>query len=197
MLSAAANRPGRTRSETLRYLSALRRSQEPRLSYPPAFAAQILNQALFFRHFPDTTQESMAFMRYLLGRARRENPDTVLVLASIPSAAMIGNIPQDVREPWLDTLERVGLTAREVVAVENRLVDELRDASDASGWLFVDLRDCLSRSATGAQLYSSLDLHISAAASRLIGQCEAEAMLADDRFARIARRASRSTASHR
>jgi hypothetical protein len=198
MLSAAASRRGHTRSETLNYLSALRRSQEPRLSYPAAFAAQILNQALFFKHFPDAMQESVAFMRHLLARGRAENPDMVLVLASIPSAAVMNHIPHDVRQPWLDTLERIGLTEPEVAAVENRLVDELRDASVASGWLFIDLRACLSSSsATTAPLYSSLDLHIAAAASRLIGQCQAEALLTDERFGSITRHTARVIANHR
>jgi hypothetical protein len=177
MLSAAANRPGYHRSQTLRYLSDLNRSQEPRLSYPAAFAAQILNQALFFEHFPGSANESIEFMRYLLRRARAENPDRILVLASIPSAALIERIPAEIRSLWRDTLERIGLTEQQVARREDELVDRLKVASLDAGWLFVDLRECLRAGGASEDLYSPADLHISAAASRLIGGCQAQALL--------------------
>jgi hypothetical protein len=178
MLSAAANRPGYARSETLRYLSDLNRSQEPRLKYAAGFAAQILNQALFFEHFPESSRESVEFMRYLLQRARAENPDRVLVLSSIPSAALIERIPREIRPLWHDTLARIGLTERQVALREDGLVDELEAASLAAGWLFVDLRECLRGVRSTDELYSSADLHISAVASRHIGRCQADALTA-------------------
>jgi hypothetical protein len=68
MLGAAARQPGHTTAETVRYLSDLRASQEPRLGYPAALAAQILNQALFFKHFPEAVDESLVFMRSSFAR---------------------------------------------------------------------------------------------------------------------------------
>jgi hypothetical protein len=185
MLSAAGRR-NRPRRETLRYLAALRKSQEPRVGYPAAFAAQILNQAIFFQHFPESTEESIAFMRSLLQRARAENPDVLLVLSAIPSAALMRAMPDDIRDPWNDTLRRTGLTEEGVAALENNLVDQLKSSSGAAGWLFIDVRDCLRGGVTAEPLYSSYDLHINAAASRRIGQCQAETLLANQSFRKLA-----------
>ena len=185
MLSAAANRAGRPYRDTLRYLEDLRGSQEPRLDYPAAFSAQILNQALFFEHFPESIDESLAFMRHLLETVRAENPDVLLVLSSIPSAALVDAIPHDVRLPWRDTLTRTGLTEKRVSELEDDLVDRLESSSIDAGWLFIDLRDCLRGHSGTGELYDSNDLHISATASRLIGRCQAEALLASDEFKKL------------
>jgi hypothetical protein len=182
MVSAAASQTDRPLTDTLRYLADLRRSEESRLSYPAAFAAQILNQALFFHHFPGSTRESLAFMRHLMQRIRAENPDMLLVFASIPSAALMDAIPHDVQRLWRETLDRTGLTEAQVGELENGLVNELKTAAVETGWLFVDLRDCLRAAPHSGELYSAEDLHISATASRLIGGCQAEALLASESF---------------
>jgi hypothetical protein len=184
MLSASGRRD-RPRSDTLRYLAALRKSQDPRVGYPAAFAAQILNQAIFFQHFPESTNESIAYMRTLLRRARAENPDVLLVLSAIPSAALMHAVPHDLGQPWRDTLERTGLSAAWVAALEGSLVDQLKSSSTEEGWLFIDVRDCLQRGSAGEPLYSSFDLHINAEASRLIGQCQAETLLANEGFKKL------------
>lgn len=184
MLSAAG-RPDRPRRDTLRYLAALRKSQEPRLGYPAAFAAQILNQAIFFQHFPESTQESIAYMRSLLQRARAENPDVLLILSSIPSAALMRAVPDDIRDPWHGTLQRTGLTEEGLAGLENDLVDQLKSSTTEAGWLFIDVRGCLRSLSTAEPLYSSYDLHINVAASRRIGQCQAEALLASEEFRKL------------
>jgi hypothetical protein len=186
MLSAAADRAGHSYADTVRYLASLRRSQEPRLAYPAAFSAQILNQALYFQHFPESREEAVAYMRHLLEQARAENPDLVLVLSAIPSAAALMNaMPDDVRSLWHDTLARTGLTEAWVARLENDLVDRLKSMSGPAGWVFVDLRDCLQGRSSAGELYASHDLHISAAASRLIGRCQADTLLAAKEFSSV------------
>ena len=185
MVNAAADQPGHSLRETWRYMSALNASQESRLGYPAAFAAQILNQALFLRHFPESKDESIAFMRHLLNLVRTENPDLLPVLSPIPSAALMNDIPHDLRQYWRDTLERTGLTDNDVAAVENELVDRLKAASVEAGWIFIDLRDCLLGYAGSEDLYHSYDLHISAVASRMIGRCQANALLASNAFKKL------------
>jgi hypothetical protein len=186
MLSAAAIQSGRPVGDSLDYLASLRQSEEPRLGYPAAFAAQILNQALFFQHFPETTRDAEAFMRYLLQRVRAENPGMLLVLASIPSAALMDRVPHSIEGFWRDTLGRTNLNSGEVAALENRLVDGLKSSAAETGWLFVDLRDCLRSAPESGEQYSAEDLHISATASRLIGRCQAAALLADTSFIDLA-----------
>jgi hypothetical protein len=178
MLGAAARQPGHTTAETVRYLSDLRASQEPRLGYPAALAAQILNQALFFKHFPEAVDESLVFMRELLETARAENPDLTLVMSAIPSAALVDAMPAEVRGLWEDTLDRTGLSNDWVAGLEDGLVDRLEAAAVDAGWIFIDLRPCLRGRAVEGELYSPFDLHISAVASRLIGECQAERLLA-------------------
>jgi hypothetical protein len=196
MLSAAAHRSEHSIEDTLSYLADLRRSEEPRLSYPAGFAAQILNQALFFHYFPESTQDSVAFMRYLLQRAREENPDMLLVLASIPSAALMDRIPRRITNEWRDTLGRTGLTESSVAAVENDLVDQLETVSLSAGWLFVDLRDCLRNASVSGELYSAEDLHISATASRLIGRCQADTLFESQAFNKIVKHAGAARQTH-
>jgi hypothetical protein len=185
MLGAAATRPEHSWGKTVQYLGDLRRSQEPRLGYPAAFAAQMLNQALFFHHFPESTEESVAFIRHLLQDVRKENPDLLLVLSPIPSAALVNAIPKDVRPLWLDTLKRTGLTEQFVVQLEDDLVNRLVSLSAESGWLFVDLRECLRPISASGELYNSVDFHINAAASKRIGRCQAEALLSNQAFAKF------------
>jgi hypothetical protein len=171
----------------VQYLEDLRRSQEPRLGYPAAFAAQMLNQALFFEHFPESKSESLAFMRHLLETVRSENPDLMLVLSAIPSAALVNAIPRDVRQLWEETLQRTGLTEQFAVQLEDDLVDELALVSVASGWHFVDLRHCLRGIAFAGEIYNSVDLHINAQASKEIGRCQGESLLLNRGFKRLER----------
>jgi hypothetical protein len=185
MVSAAADRPGHSLRETWRYISALNESQEPRLGYPAAFTAQILNQALFLKHFPESKDESIAFMRHLLALVRTENPGLLPVIAPIPSAAVMNAIPRDLRQSWRETLDRTSLTESGVAGVENELVDRLKAVSIEAGWMFIDLRDCLRGYQGTEDLYSSYDLHISAVASRMIGHCQASALLASDAFKKL------------
>jgi len=185
MLSAAANQSSGSLAETVRYLRNLASSQEPTLAYPAAFAAQILNQALYFQHFPESKADSIVFMRHLLAQIRAENPDLVLVLAAIPSAAVMNGIPADLRQAWKDTLDRTGLSAEKIAQLENELVDQLEASAAPAGWQFIDLRDCLGGRFSSGNLYSPEDLHISAAASRMIGECQAQAFLSSAAFVRL------------
>ena len=182
MLGAAVDR---SPVVTARYLSNLARSQEPRLVYPAGFAAQFLNQALYFQHYPASQAESIAFMRHLLAQVRAENPDTLLVMSSIPSAALMKAMPRDIDQLWRDTLARTGLTEEWVADLENTLVDQLETASIETGWIFVDLRDCLRGRFAEGELFSSSDLHINDVASRLIGACQARALLSSPGFTNL------------
>ena len=66
------------------------KAREPSLGYPDAFSAQMLNQQLFFQHFPSAREESIRRMRELMILIRRENPGITLVMSPIPSYELAG-----------------------------------------------------------------------------------------------------------
>jgi len=159
----------------LGYMNDLRRAIEPSLRYPEAFAAQMLNQQLFFQRFPRSQEESVRRARALLEIARQENPDTLLVLSAIPSYELAQQRPVD--PALLRTLQRLPITYEAGVRQEGALYETLRRLAGECGWLFVDNLAALRAYRGSERLYNDADYHLLPAASTIIGKAQAAAIL--------------------
>ncbi|MBI1735160.1 MAG: hypothetical protein HYR51_08305 [Candidatus Rokubacteria bacterium] len=159
----------------LGYMNDLRRAIEPALVYREAFAAQMLNQQLFFHRFPRSREESVNRVRALLQLVRAENPDTLLVLSAVPSYQLVQEQPVDAA--LLRTLERLPITYEAGVQQEAGLYETLRRLAGESGWVFVDTLPALRAHRGGERLYNDADYHLLPAASRIIVTRQADTIL--------------------
>ena len=175
LLRAAAAEQGRGLATVLTYMNDLRKSAEPTVGYPSAFSAQILNQQLFFHHFPDSRAEAVRRVRALLELVRRENPALVLVLSPLPSYQLVQQQPVD--QALLRTLTRLPITYDGGVKDERALYDTLRVLAEETGWLFVDNLRALQAYDGPERLYNDFDYHLLPVASELIGRAQAEVLL--------------------
>lgn len=174
-LRAAAREQGYGLAPVIAYLDDLRRSTSPDVGYPAAFAAQMLNQQLFFHRFPRARDESMRRVRELLAMIRREHPDLVLVMSPIPSYQVVGEKPVD---PALrDVLEGLPIDYEGGVAEEETLYRALQVEAETAGWIFVDNLTALRSRADGPRLYNDFDYHVEPVASEIIGRAQAVALL--------------------
>lgn len=177
LLTTTARKLDRGFSDVLSYLYDIHNSVEPGLGEPGAFAAQILNQAIFYRHFPEGKQKSLMFLDHLMKTAKRENPEVLFVLSPIPSAALADAIPPDIRPLWKHALDKVGLTSESVRHLEDELYEQLRRLAQQNGWLFVDTLPVFLENAGKQPLYNNYDLHVDQAACQLIGHEQARVLL--------------------
>ena len=171
--------------DVVKYLRAINKSIEPRLGYSGAFAAQILNQVIFFQHFPEGKRRSLMYIRHLLATAKQENPGVLFVMSPIPSVALADALQPDVLPFWKDTLNAVGLNQGDVQQLENELYGQLRRIALENDWLFVDLLAVFKKSPERRKLYNSHDLHVNAMASMLIGRAQARALLSENGIGRV------------
>jgi hypothetical protein len=162
-------------SAVLGYMNDVRHSIEPSVAYKEAFAAQFLNQQLFFHWFAGSREESIARARALMELARRENPNTLLIMSALPSYELVQQRPVD--RALLGTLHRLPITYQGGVREEQELYDTLRQLADDSGWLFVDNLTALRSYRGGDRLYNSFDYHLLPVASRIIGTNQAAVLL--------------------
>jgi hypothetical protein len=160
----------------LGYMNDLRKSVEPSVTYPEAFTAQFLNQQLFFHRFPGTRDESVRRVRALLELARRENPNTLLIVSALPSYELVQQRPVDAA--LMRTLDRLPITYDGGVREEQELYDTLRQVAAESGWLFVDNLRALRAYQGRDRLYNAFDYHLLPAASAIIGKTQAAVLLA-------------------
>jgi hypothetical protein len=157
------------------YFRDLRKAVEPSVGYKEAFTAQFLNQQLFFYWFPGARQESIRRVRALLELARRENPNTVLILSALPSYELVGQRPVD--RALLRTHERLPITYEGGVGEEQQLYDTLRQLANEEGWLFVDNLTALRRYPGRDRLYNDHDYHLLPVASTFIGKNQAAVLV--------------------
>lgn len=175
-LRAAAREQGYGLASVFAYLNDLRRSTSPDVGYPAAFAAQILNQQLFFYRFPRARDESMRRVRELLTLIRREHPDVLLVMSPIPSYQLVAAEP--VAPELLAVLDRLPIDYDDGVAQEESLYRDLQTEAEAAGWIFVDNLTALRASESAGHLYNDFDYHIEPVASEIIGRAQAAALVA-------------------
>ena len=157
------------------YMRDLLKARDPELGYPDAFSAQMLNQQLFFQHFPSARDESIHRMRELMLLIRRENPGLTLVMSPIPSYELVGEQPVD--SALLRTLKRLPITYDEGRRQEGGFYDRLRELAMEQRWVFVDDLAALRSYHGSGRLYNSFDYHLLPNASALVGQAQAEALL--------------------
>ena len=140
-------------------MNDLRRSREPGLVYPDAFAAQFLSQQVFFHWFPESYAESIKRLRALMQLARQENPGMVLVASALPSYELVGEHPVD--PALLKTFGRLPtLTYEGGVKEEQALYYTIRQIAGEEGWLFVDNFTALRQYHGPERLFNSDDYHL-------------------------------------
>jgi hypothetical protein len=174
VLRATATHYDRGLGTVVSYINDLRRSEAPSVGYSGAFAAQMLNQQLFFHHFPEGRSEALRRVRALLELVRREQPDLVLLLSPLPSYQLAQKQPVDTA--LRTTLARLPITYDGGVREERALYDTLRVLAAESGWLFADNLPALQAYRGPDRLYNSFDYHLLPVASAIIGRTQAEAL---------------------
>jgi hypothetical protein len=153
----------------------LRNSTSPHLGYSAAFAAQMLNQQLFFRRFPGSRDESLQRVRGVLELVRAENPELLLILSPLPSYHLV---PGDsVDSAFLEIFEKMPMSYEEGAEDERNLYESLRQLAEDSGWHFVDNLSVLREYSGTERLYNSFDYHLTPTASEIIGREQAATIL--------------------
>ena len=175
ILYQLASEQGAGFSAVVGYMNDLRKSVEPTLAYKEAFSAQFLNQQLFFHWFPGSREESIRRVRALLQLARRENPNTLLIISALPSYELVQQRPID--DALLPRLDRLPLTYEGGVREEEELYKTLGHLAAEQGWLFVDNLAALRAYRGGDRLYNNLDYHLLPVASTIIGKKQATVLL--------------------
>lgn len=153
------------------YMQDLYNAREPMVGYPDAFTSQMLNQQLFFHHFPASQAESIRRTRALMALIRAENPGLILVMSPLPSYQLAGEQPVD--SVFLRTLQRIPIGYQDGVSQEQQLYDQLRVLAAEQGWLFVDNLAALKAYRGSERLYNTFDYHLLPPASALIGRAQA------------------------
>jgi hypothetical protein len=156
------------------YMNDLRRSIEPTVGYEAAFTAQILNQQLFFHHFPKSKAESVRRTRALMEMITKRNPGVLLIMSPLPSYQLALGTAVD--DSYRRVLGRLPLTLEEGVKEEEELYYTLRELAGELGWLFIDNLDPLRRYNGPERLYNDFDYHLTLTASAIVGNVEAEAL---------------------
>jgi hypothetical protein len=166
---------GEGMSAVFGYMYDLWKAREPTVGYSDAFTAQILNQQLFFYHFPGGEDESLARVEALMKLVRSENPGLVLVMSPLPSYELTGEQPVD--PSLVRTLKRLPISYEEGVQQEGALYERLRGLAAEQGWIFVDNLAALRAYHGTSRLYNDFDYHLLPAASALVGHAQAAALL--------------------
>jgi hypothetical protein len=174
LLSELAFRQGEGLPTVLHYMADLRKAAAPGVGYSEAFAAQILNQQLFFHYFPASRLESIRRIRALMELVRKENPDLILVMSPLPSYQLTGRQPID--SALVQTFRRLPLSFEDGVRQEKDLYEHLRSLAAEQGWVFVDNLAGLRSYRGKARLFNNFDYHLLPVASNIIGQAEAAAI---------------------
>lgn len=174
-LSDVAEARGEGLGTVVRYMNDLRKAIAPEVGYSAAFAAQILNQELFFQRFPGSRGESLDRVQELLRMIRDENPGMILVLSAIPSYQLA---PGDsIDTAYLNLFDKLPLSLDDAVAEELHLYDSLRTISEEEGWIFIDNLPLLREYEGNERLYNSYDYHLTPPASERVGGAQADAIL--------------------
>lgn len=160
----------------LTYMRDLWRAREPTLGYPDALTAQMLNQQLFFYHFPRGERESSNRVAALLSLIRQENPGLLLVLSPLPSYELVGADPVDAS--LSRALRRLPISVDSGRQQEGRMYEQLRQLAAKHDWLFVDNLAALQTYRGNARLFNDYDYHLTPAASAVIGHLQS-AIIAD------------------
>jgi hypothetical protein len=174
-LRAIGGRKNSSLANDISYMKHLIDAREPTLGYPDALTAQMLNQQLFFHHFPAARDESLRRVRAVLALAREENPGLLLVLSPIPSYMLVG--ASSVDSALIRTTSRLPVTLADGIREEQALYDSLGPLAEKEGWLFVDNLSALRAYKGSARLYNDFDYHLERVASSIIGRSQRDVLL--------------------
>jgi hypothetical protein len=175
-LRAIAVEQGKGVPAVLAYMNDLRRSATPEVGYSAAFAAQMLNQQLFFYRFPGAREETIQRVGALMQLIRRDHPDMILVVSALPSYQLVQQQPVD--SAFVRVFERLPLSYAGGVREEGELYETLRRLASETGWLFVDNLAPLRQYAGPERLFNDFDYHYLPVASEFIGRAQAETIAA-------------------
>ena len=181
----AAERENVGRREVVAYMNDLRKSASKKVEYNHAFSAQMLNQQLFFHHFPGSKEEGVRRVKALLEMIRRQHPQLLLVLSPVPSYELVHQEPGN--EALLEVLAKLPISYDAGVAEEGALYETLRTQAVETGWLFVDNLRALRQYQGKEPLYNHVDYHIEPVASEIIGRAQAADILRNVKPARTVR----------
>ena len=156
------------------YMNDLRAAVNSDVGYPAAYAAQMLNQQIFFHHFPNTIEESQSRIRFLMEMIRKDNPDMLLIMSPIPSYQLAQQRPVD--QAFLQTISRMPFTYEDGLRQEEALYYFLKAAAQETGWLFIDNLIPLKAYKGSDRLFNVFDYHVTPAASTIIGSNEARTL---------------------
>lgn len=157
------------------YMRDLYKARDESVGYSAAFTAQILNQQLFFYHFPGSQEESIRRLRALMRMAKEQNPGVELVMSPIPSYQLTGEQPVD--STFTKTLAHLPISYQEGMSQEQALYDRVKQLSVAEGWLFVDNLAALRGYRGTERLYNNYDYHLLPVASALVGHAQSDTLL--------------------
>lgn len=174
-LRRIAAEQGRGLGAVLGYMKDVRDTFESSVGYSGAFAAQMLNQQLFFHWFPGSRDESIRRAGALMQLIRAENPNTLLIMSPLPSYELARQRPVD--SALTRVLERLPISHESGVREEHQLYETLRVLADEHGWLFVDNLASLWGYDGADRLYNDFDYHLLPVASAIIGKNQARAIL--------------------
>lgn len=174
-LRDVARERGRSFASVVRYMNDLRNSTSDEIGYSAAFSAQMLNQQLFFHHFPGSKEESVERIRFLLRTIRVNHPGVRLYLSPIPSYELVRQQPVDTA--LLKVVSRLPVSYAQGVREEGELYERLRGMAQENGWTFVDPLPAL-RSYTGQKrLYNDFDYHLLPVGSEIVGRAQAQVIM--------------------
>ena len=156
------------------YMNDLRKASSERVEYPDAFTAQMLNQQLFFHHFPGSREESLRRVKAVLELIRQENPNRLLVMSPVPSYQLVNRMPVD--SALLEVIGRLPITHESGVAEEFELYQAVKRMALEGGWIFVDNLPLLREYQGTEPFYNRTDYHIEPVVSEIIGKAQARAI---------------------
>ena len=169
-------------AERVRYFWTAIESTDDRLGYPGAIAAEWLNQVavaeMFGERFTDAVEPRV---RYFWQEMKRRHSGRALYFFVIPSATLVGAVPEKVAPVYADLLQRVGTSDERARAVERSLIAMLSKEGAAQGFTVVDLSPRFEQAVAAnpsVLYYDEPTLHIDAVSRKMVGEAMVEAILA-------------------
>jgi lysophospholipase L1-like esterase len=149
---------------------------------------QILNQQLWFEHFPETLPLSLKINRRTMQLFRDlcQKNGVRLTYTVIPSKDMIE--PERLQAVMGEIQKKSPRTTLEkLAAFDERLTDETMRSCRELGVEYIDLRAGLRSRRKGAEFFYPDDMHMNPAGNRAVAETLAGALLADMRDADVGR----------
>jgi hypothetical protein len=168
-------------AERVRYFWTAIETTDDRLGYPGAIAAEWLNQVavaeMFGERFTDAVEPRV---RYFWQEMKRRHAGRALYFFVIPSATLVGAVPEKVAPVYADLLQRIGVSDERARSVERSLIDMLSKEAAANGFTVVDLSPRFEQAVAAnptALFYDEPTLHIDVLSRRIVGDAMTEAIL--------------------